>query len=173
MNSSSICATQKRPVVRPFNPGDRPWAKRLLEERWGSTCVVARGQLYDLLSVPAMVALFDSTPCGLATYHVVGTNCQLTSLDACDRGLGIGTALLGAVVQTARQHGCDRLWLITTNDNLDALRFYQRRGFQLAAVHPDALSQSRQLKPGIPPVGNYGIPLRDEIELEMRLEPST
>jgi ribosomal protein S18 acetylase RimI-like enzyme len=171
MNSLSIYETQKRPIVRPSNPGDRPWAKRLLEERWGSIHIVARGQLYDLLSVPAMVAMFDGTPCGLATYHIVEANCHLTSLDACERGIGIGTALLDAVIQAARQRGCDRLWLITTNDNLDALRFYQRRGFRLAAVHPDALSQSRQLKPGIPLVGNYGIPLRDEIELEMRLEP--
>ena len=58
---------------------------------------------------------------------------------------------------------------ITTNDHVDALRFYQRRGFQLAAVHRGAVEDSRgKLKPEIPVVGAYGIPLRDEIELDKR-----
>ena len=72
-------------------------------------------------------------------------------------------------MQTAREAGCTRLWLTTTNDNLDALRFYQRRGFVLAALYPDALIGSRPLKPEIPLIGAYGIPLRDELELEMEL----
>jgi hypothetical protein len=58
----------------------------------------------------------------------------------------------------------------TTNDNLNALRFYQKRGFVLVSVHRNAVIKSRQLKPEIPLTGNDGIPLRDEIELEMLLE---
>jgi hypothetical protein len=69
--------------------------------------------------------------------------------------------------QLARRQGCARLWVITTNDNVDALRFYQRRGFCLVRVHRGAVDRSRAgLKPEIPAVGAYGIPLRDEIELE-------
>jgi hypothetical protein len=69
--------------------------------------------------------------------------------------------------EAAGRQGCARLWVITTNDNVDALRFYQRRGFCLAAVHRGAVDRSRaSLKPEIPAVGAYGIPLRDEIELE-------
>ena len=71
--------------------------------------------------------------------------------------------------QAAREAGCGRVWLITTNDNLRALRFYQRRGFRLVAVHPDALERSRELKPSIPEIGLDGIPLRDELELELTL----
>ena len=62
-----------------------------------------------------------------------------------------------------------RAWLITTNDNLDAIRFYQRRGFTIATVHAGAIEQSRTIKPSIPLVGSYGIPIRDEIEFEMLL----
>ena len=65
--------------------------------------------------------------------------------------------------------GCRRLWLITTNDNLPALRFYQRRGFVLAALHRDAIAASRRLKPQIPLLGLDNIPIRDELELEMAL----
>ncbi|MEW5718069.1 MAG: GNAT family N-acetyltransferase, partial [Chloroflexota bacterium] len=83
---------------------------------------------------------------------------------------GIGSALIDAVKLRARQAGCKRLWLITTNDNLTALRFYQKRGFTLAALHRNALEESRKIKPEIPLVGEHGIPLRDEIELEMMLD---
>jgi hypothetical protein len=69
--------------------------------------------------------------------------------------------------QLARRQGCARLWVITTNDNVDALRFYQRRGFCLVEVHRGAVDRSRvTLKPEIPAAGACGIPLRDEIELE-------
>jgi len=58
----------------------------------------------------------------------------------------------------------------TTNDNLNALRFYQKRGFVLAAVYPEAIERARKIKPTISLIGYEGIPLRDEIELEMPLE---
>lgn len=60
------------------------------------------------------------------------------------------------MANTARQCGCRRLWLITTNDNL-------------VAVHPNALKAARKIKPQIPLIGNWRIPLRDEIELELAL----
>ena len=49
------------------------------------------------------------------------------------------------------------------------MRFYQKRGFVLVAVHRNALAESRRLKPEIPLIGIDDIPLRDEIELEMEL----
>jgi RimJ/RimL family protein N-acetyltransferase len=73
------------------------------------------------------------------------------------------------VKEVARQHGCQRVWLITTNDNLNALRFYQKRGFELVAVHRRAIDEARKIKPEIPLIGEYGIPIRDEIELEIAL----
>ena len=82
---------------------------------------------------------------------------------------GIGTALIDAVKDVATMARCKRLWLITTNDNMAALHFFQKRGFMLVAVYPNALEQSRKLKPEIPLIGIDGIPLRDEIELEMPL----
>ena len=82
---------------------------------------------------------------------------------------GVGSALLEAARQEATSLGCHRLWLITTNDNTDALRFYQKRGLRLVAIHVNALEQSRKLKPSISFIGRDGIPLRDEIELELPL----
>jgi ribosomal protein S18 acetylase RimI-like enzyme len=77
--------------------------------------------------------------------------------------------LLAAVAEEAVRRGARRLWLITRNDNLDALRFYQRRGMRLCAIHRDAIDQARLVKPSIPLVGNFGIAIRDELELDLRL----
>ena len=100
-----------------------------------------------------------------------GDELEVLTLDAVERWQGVGTALLTAAIETARSRGCRRLWLITTNDNVDALRFYQRRGLRLARIDTGAVDWSRlTLKPGIPEVGLHGIPIRDELELELILE---
>ena len=106
---------------------------------------------------------------GLVTFHIAGDACEIVTLDSLHPGQGIGTALIEAVKAAAGAAGCRRLWLITTNDNLHALGFYQKRGFRLVAVHPGAVDDSRKLKPEIPLIGNDGIPIRDEIELEIVL----
>jgi len=119
--------------------------------------------------LPGLVAEGDGEPAGLLTYRIDGGDCGVVTINAFPRGAGAGTALMEAVAAAARDAGCRRVWLITTNDNLRALRFYQRRGFRLAALHRDALARSRDLKPSIPEVGLDGIPLRDELELELTL----
>ncbi|HET9017876.1 MAG TPA: GNAT family N-acetyltransferase [Thermomicrobiaceae bacterium] len=95
--------------------------------------------------------------------------CELVSLNAVEPGRGIGTALLGVVEDTARDRGAARVWLITTNDNPQALGFYQWHGYRLVAVHAGAVDAARALKPSIPKRGVNGVPLHDELELEKRL----
>jgi GNAT superfamily N-acetyltransferase len=145
------------------------WAADFIDTRWGSSRIVVHGNLYVPSTLPGLVALRGDEKVGLLTYHLDGDACEIVTLDSVLPGQGVGSALLEAVKQVARDAGCRRLWLVTTNDNLDALRFYQKRGFVLAALHPDAVEQARRLKPEIPLVGEDGIPLRDEIELEMSL----
>jgi len=156
-------------IVRPLESGDRAWMLRHLEEAWGSVRVVTCGVLYDLSDMPGLVAWHSDQRVGLLLYRIDGAACEIMLLDSVVEGIGAGTALLAAAQETARVAGCARLWLITTNDNTHALRFYQRRGWRLVALHRDALTVSRKLKPEIPLVGFDGIPLRDEIELEMML----
>ena len=125
--------------------------------------------MYFPADLPGFIALVDGEPTGLLNFEIVGKSCEVVLIDSGTRVAGIGSALLETVKHLAREAGCTRLWVITTNDNLDALRFYQRRGFALAALYPDALKVSRRLKPEIPALGAFGIPLRDELELEMEL----
>ena len=155
--------------VRPLRDDDRPWVAELLEREWGATRVVTRGRLYHADRLPGFVAVCGGSPCGLVTYWRGDGDCEIISLNSLVEGIGVGSALIAAVREAAVAAGCRRLWLITTNDNLAALRFYQRRSFRLAALYPDALEASRRLKPEIPLVGHDGIPLRDELELELPL----
>ncbi len=155
--------------LRAVNADDRKWIEQFTAEQWGSSMVVAHGTIYYPHQLPGFVAVQEKDKVGLITYHIEGNSCEIVSLDSLQPSTGIGTAFIEAVKQVARQAGCARLWLITTNDNLNALRFYQKRGFVLVAVRPNALEASRKIKPQIPLIGNDGIPLRDEIELELPL----
>jgi GNAT superfamily N-acetyltransferase len=155
--------------IRPIEQRDRATATSILEESWGTPQIVSRGVVHNALELPALVAETDSNLVGLLTYHIANGECEVVSLNANSRHQGVGTALLASLVEIAQRQRCNRVWLVTTNDNVDALRFYQRRGFTLRALHRNALEQSRLLKPGIPSSGDYGIPLRDELELEYSL----
>ena len=138
-------------------------------ERWSSVRVVSRGKVHDADRLPSLVALLGSRRVGLLTYRIEVDQCEIVTLDSLQEGIGIGAALVKSVRSAAVANGCRRLWAITTNDNLRALHFYRRNGFSLIARHSNAVEQSRKLKPEIPLFGLGGIPLRDEIELEMTL----
>lgn len=160
--------------IRPLNQDDRNWVAHFLDAHWSSTKIVSRGKSVYAHLLPGFVAEptnapDDAPPIGLLTYNVEGDSCEITTLNSLQPGIGVGTALIETLRAAAQAENFRRLWLITTNDNMAALRFFQKRGFCLVAVHPNALAASRKLKPQIPLVGKNGIPLRDEIELEMRL----
>lgn len=155
--------------VRPATGDDSDRIAAALVDSWGSTVVVAHGTSYDLTALPTLVAEHAGELVGVLTYHVDGAALEIVSIDAIDRRRGVGTALLAAACAEARDRGCARLWLVTTNDNLDALRFYQRRGLRIVGVTPDAVTEARRLKPAIPEIGEYNIPLLDELTLEARL----
>jgi L-amino acid N-acyltransferase YncA len=132
---------------------------------------VRLGELVDATRLPAIVAEDDGRLAGVLTWLRHGREVEIHTLHAATSWVGVGTELLDAVRARARALGCDRLWLVTTNDNVEALRFYQRRGFRLLAVHPGAVDRSRAtLKPAIPLLGNHGIPIRDELELESAVD---
>ena len=155
--------------IETLDDRHREWARRLLREHWAGPAVVTRGRLHQADALPGFVAIAEGRPVGLLTYRIDGAECEVVTLDAVVQRQGVGTALLKAVWAQAASAGCGRVWLITTNDNTPALRFYQRQGFELVAVHRNALAESRKLKPEIPETGLDGIPLRDEIELERKL----
>jgi ribosomal protein S18 acetylase RimI-like enzyme len=156
--------------IRPIEVEDRSWLAEFMREQWGAEAQVVRGELFYPHTLSGFVAEAGDTVVGVATYRFLNEEtCELATLNALQSGRGIGAALIQAVVEVAQREHCRRVVVVTTNDNMEALRFYQKRGFVLSQLRPNALARSRKLKPQIPSVGKDGIPLRDEIELAMEL----
>lgn len=155
--------------IKPIEEGDKEWTTSVLEKQWGSINIVTRGKLYQANKLPGYIAIIDDNKVGLITYFIENDDCEIVTLDSLIPGKGVGTSLLEKIKEVAKEKNCKRVWLIMTNDNMKALRFYQKRGFILSALYPNVLEQSRKLKPEIPKIGIDNIPLRDEIELEIKL----
>ena len=152
-----------------LTPDDLPRLRKFWKENWGDEFVVAHGVIYHPDTLDGFIALDGDEWIGEITYFFSNNECEIVSIVSLHKGHGIGTKLINKVAEEARKKNCKRIFLITTNDNLRALGFYQKRGFELAAVHRGAVNESRRLKPSIPLMGMDNIPLRDEIELEMKL----
>jgi GNAT superfamily N-acetyltransferase len=155
--------------IRPIGDGDRPMLAWLVTELWGAELVAVHGSVLRPAELPGFIAERSRRVVGLLTYQVVQDYLEITTLNAIERRVGIGTMLIDAAVGAARHYRCREIRLTTTNDNVDALRFYQRRGFRLTELRPGAVDRSRREKPQIPPTGDYGIPLHDEIDLSRRV----
>lgn len=152
--------------IRDLTPEDKPWVDRLLHQFWASTEQVSRGRKFQADELPGIVAVRDGSEVGLLTYNIEGDECEIVTHNSLAGHGGIGSCLLNGVRAKARELGCKRLWLTTTNDNTPAMRFYQRRDFDLVGLHRHAIADARSLKPEIPDVGLDGIPIRHEIEME-------
>jgi ribosomal protein S18 acetylase RimI-like enzyme len=163
-------ATAPPVAIRPLRDDERAWALAVLRDSWGAEVTVySDGREYRPAELPVLVAEAGGERAGFATYAVEGETCELVTLNALTSGRGVGGALVEAVVDAGRAAGCARVHLCTTNDNLPALRLYQRHGFALAALNRGAIAAMRERKPQIAATGHAGIPIRDEIELERPL----
>jgi GNAT superfamily N-acetyltransferase len=160
---------QARPAIRAALPPDRAWIVDVLVQAWGSTVIESGEVEHEADRLPALVAVMGGERVGLATYRVAGESCELVTLNALVARVGVGSTLLSGVAAAAREAGCRRLWLATSNDNLDAMRFYQRRGMRLVGLDAGAIDRHRVRKPEIPLVGHHGIPIRDELHFELLL----
>lgn len=151
--------------IRPVQESDRPTVEWLMTELWGAPETVVHDTLFHPAVLPGLIAELGGRIVGLLTYHVAADVLEIVTLNALDRKRGIGTLLIEAVREEAKRRRCREVTLTTTNDNIDALRFYQRRGFRFIALRPGAVDRARLRKPEIPPSGDYGIPIHDEIDL--------
>ena len=158
--------------VRVLTPADEPEAERLLDAELGGRHQARLGEVHDVLALDGIVAEVDGQLAGVAVYRVDGDRAELAAITVAGphRRGGAGEALLEEVCAAIKEGGARELWLVTTNDNLDALRFYQRRGFVLAELHAGGVDRARAtLKPSIPELGLHGIPMRDELVLTRQL----
>lgn len=155
---------------RPLQPSDRTAAADFLRQRWGTPIIQLDGRAIDASALPGFIACAQDAIAGLVTLLDEAAQCEIVTLDAVATGTGLGSALVECAAERARRLGLPRLLTRTTNDNLDALRFYQRRGFRLHRLVAGAIDLERETDPSIPTLGRHGIPLRDEISLVRPLD---
>ncbi|MDR1439679.1 MAG: GNAT family N-acetyltransferase [Clostridiales bacterium] len=155
--------------ICPINAATRQLITAFIDGHWFGTDMLIRGEIIDMTAVDGFALLENGELTGVITYILRGDACEVTSLDSTDEGRGVGSALVNSVVLRARELGCRRLQLLTTNDNLNAIGFYQKRGFELVGVNLGAIDREREQKPTIPLIGMNGIPLHHEIEFAMAL----
>ncbi|MGB5912826.1 MAG: GNAT family N-acetyltransferase [Promethearchaeia archaeon] len=160
----------KRIHIKLVEEDDRKWVSQIIKEEWSSTGIVTRGRSYDIEKLTGFIAVYKNEKVGLLTYNIENEECEIITLNSLIENIGIGTYLLRSLESFMQSKKVKRIWVITTNDNLDALRFYQKKGFRIKAIYTDAIKESRKLKPEIPILGFYDIEIRDEIELEKKLK---
>ncbi len=155
--------------ISPITKEDNKLVGSFIAARWGSPMSVSRGRLFDTTNLPGFLCKEDHEVIGLVTYHIEGQECEIVTLNSQQSNRGLATQLLALVVDAAKKAGCQRVWLITTNDNTKAIRFYQRRGFEWVGFYRNSMDTSRKIKPEIAQTGDDDIPIKHEIEFELQL----
>ncbi|MEJ8472696.1 GNAT family N-acetyltransferase [Roseibium algae] len=149
--------------IRQIQDEDHVAVRQLLVERWTGPEIMLDDQTVDASRLPGYVAVVGDEFAGLVTVIKREGEWEILTLDSLNRWAGTGTLLLDAVVKEARETDVPRLTVRTSNDNLDAFRFYQRRGFRMERVAQGVIDREREQKPEIPVRGDHGIPIHDEV----------
>jgi len=152
--------------IQPIDDTLRTKIQPILED---SSLLAINGKLWDSRTIPGYVTVCDTVVLGYLLYEFHDGVCEIMALQSIVQNIGIASALIESVKQTAKENNVTRVIVQTTNDNTHAIRFYQKRGFTIREVRLGALETSRKLKPSIPLVGIDGIPIRDEIEFEIEV----
>lgn len=144
--------------------------KILVAKHWGSPLIITKGQIHNISKLDGFVSLKDGCMIGLITYKVSNNECEIITLDSLVERQGLGTLLVNKVIAISIQKKYNRVWLISTNDNTNAIRFYQKLGFRWTGFYKDAVNDSRIIKPDIPELGFDRIPIEHEIEFEYLID---
>ena len=148
--------------LRQLHDRDRAWFRDLIGREWGLPVVSISG-VHDPSGYTGFVAWDGDDRVGVVTYRFDGAGCEVITLNAVTPGHGVGTALLAAA-RTVADARSQRLWLITTNENIRAIAFYQRQGMDMVALHRNFVDVVRRHKPGVDKSTTDGIPFKHAIE---------
>ncbi len=155
--------------IRPKTAADVEWAEAFLKHQSNTAHLPTVAGEMNILSPTGWIAEVDSEPVGLLLCHFQNDVCHIVSFNVSRKRMGVGESLLNHVESQAAAVGCKKLTCVISNDNLNALRFLQKRGFHLVAIRARAIEERRKHTPTIQLTGEHGIPLRDELILEKDL----
>lgn len=149
--------------VRSATPADRADIELICDRAWGETEVDAFGATFDVLASENIVAEAAGEFAGLISLAVHGGELAIVLLSVYPQfqGSGVGSSLIEAAVDRARDKGLSSLKVATTNDDLPALYVYQRQGFSIYDIACGSVVDHH----GAAIAGFANIAVRDEIRL--------
>ncbi|WP_019743658.1 GNAT family N-acetyltransferase [Bacillus altitudinis] len=166
--SKKCSLSEELTVTQPISK-DFSWLTCFFNEHWGGTTMVSKGTTYNVLNENIMLAKRGDSIVGILVYKIFKEEAEILTLEALEKYHGVGSKLLFELEQHLKTQNIHSINLITSNDNLNAIRFYQRKGYSFKNIYIGAIDKARMLKPTIPSIGNYGIHVKDELEFEKRL----
>jgi GNAT superfamily N-acetyltransferase len=167
--SAGFKGDQTEMKATPMTDQDRAHIRNVVRG-WGDDFIMSRGKKIYPFAGAGFIARNDRDEAiGVATYEARGDECELTLIEVFEKRAGAGTMLVKSIIEEAKHAGCGRLWLVTTNNNLDAMKFYEKLGFTQKAIYPGAVTKAREIKPSIPMTDKDGVEIKDEVEYELVL----
>ena len=136
---------------------------------WGSDILVSRGTIHKAQDLDRILAYGKEKIVGIGLYYIKN-DCEIVLLETFIQNKGVGTQIIDKIKEIVKHKKCKRIWLVTTNSNINAIHFYQKRGFKISNIYIKAMEEARRIKPEIPKFAENGIEIRDEIEFEMILD---
>jgi GNAT superfamily N-acetyltransferase len=152
--------------MRLKNRNDNERIETYLINNWGGNFIVVKGKRYYCCDLQGVFAEGDSSILGICLYTIDDDELQIAMIESFNENKGIGSLLIKEIESIANESNIKRIWLIATNDNINAMRFYIKRGFSFRRIDRNSIEEYRKIKPGIPIIGHYGIPIIDELEFE-------
>lgn len=140
-----------------------------MTDNWGGEPLIVHGQKKFVSPLEGFMACREEKILGFILFERHEKDWEIIVFEVLSKFAGIGTKLLNTLIEYATERQCPELLVMTTNDNLDALRFYQKRGFIITGFHLDIVKKARIMKPSIGELGDYDIPIRDEILMTLTL----
>jgi ribosomal protein S18 acetylase RimI-like enzyme len=153
-------------IIKEKTTEDNSWIVEYMEREWGGNFIITNGRMHYIEQLAGIILSENQKNIGICLYEEGNNECEIVLLEAFEKNKGVGTILIKEMISRMKNMNWRRIWLITTNDNLDAIRFYQRRKFRINKINKNGIDKARKLKHTIPLVGNYGIPIHGEIEME-------
>lgn len=149
--------------------GDYELVRAFIIKYWYDIRMVIRNEIVDLSETKGLYIIQNEEIIGVLTYRVINDEAEITLLHAIIENSGIGTFLIERFLDIAKHNNIKRITVVTTNDNIRALAFYQKRGFDIISLYRNSMDYVRRIKPSVPLIGDNNIPLKHEIELELLL----
>ena len=118
----------------------------------------------NVSKLPAYVAKKEDKIVGFVSFAELHDDLIVVALGIIPeyQGVGVGRRLVASAEKEARRLKKKRMLVSTSNDDLPALAFYQRLGFQIYEVKPNAVAE----KHGKVLKGIGNLPIRDELRLQ-------